>query len=53
MTVSTLLRVAALVLFILAALAVWVTNMMVADAVGFAAAGLGCWVASTLPMPEP
>jgi hypothetical protein len=47
------LRIAALVLFIVAALAVWVTNMTLADAVGFAAAGLGCWVASTLPLGPP
>jgi hypothetical protein len=46
-----LLRIAALVLFIVAALALWVANMSIADALGLVAVGLACWVASTLPMP--
>jgi hypothetical protein len=49
--VSVVLRIAALVLFIVAAIFVWATNRSVGDAVGFVAAGLGCWVASTLPLP--
>lgn len=48
MTTAFLLRVAALVLFIVAALVAWVTDGSVLDAVGFVAVGLACWVASTI-----
>jgi hypothetical protein len=48
---SFALRVAALVLFIVAALVVWVTSKRLDDAVGLVAAGLACWVASTFPFP--
>lgn len=49
---SFALRIAALVFFILAALAAWVVSKWtVTDAVGFVSVGLGCWVASTFPFP--
>ncbi len=48
---SLLLRVAALVLFILAAIFVWATSTTLDDVVAIVSAGLGCWVASTLPLP--
>jgi hypothetical protein len=50
---GVLLRIAALVLFILAALAIWVTNISLPDAVALVSTGLACWVASTLPLPGP
>ncbi len=48
---SILLRVAALVLFILAAVFVWATSTTLDNIVALVAAGLACWVASTLPLP--
>jgi hypothetical protein len=47
---SLLLRIAALVLFIVAAVGLWVTDLAVGDAAGLVACGLGAWVASTLPL---
>jgi hypothetical protein len=50
--VSLLLRVAALVLFILAALFFFgVGNVGVETIFGLQASGLACWVASTFPFP--
>jgi hypothetical protein len=50
--VSLLLRVAALVLFILAALFFFGVGSVHVDTIfGLQAAGLGCWVASTFPFP--
>lgn len=49
MTLNALLRVAALVLFILAAIfAFLVDSISGTDILGLIAAGLACWVGSTL-----
>lgn len=49
---STLLRIAALVLFILAALFFFGLGNVQADTIfGLEAVGLAAWVASTLPLP--
>jgi len=50
-----LLRLAATILFILAALAGlgWAISWQLDTIVGVIAAGLGCWCASTLPIPQP
>jgi hypothetical protein len=49
--VSFFLRIAALVLFIVAALALWFTDLHLEDAIGIVSVGLACWVASTFPFP--
>jgi hypothetical protein len=50
--VSLLLRVAALVLFILAALFFFgLGNVSLSTIFGLQASGLACWVASTFPFP--
>jgi hypothetical protein len=48
---SVVLRLAALVLFIVAALLIWFTSRSVGDAVALVSVGLACWVASTFPLP--
>ena len=54
MTLDNLLRVAALVLFIIGALLSWNVfgNATLIDLFGLALAGLACWCASTVVLPK-
>jgi len=53
-SIGFLLRVAGLVLFILAALFFFgVGNITIATALGLTACGLACWLASTVDWPAP